>query len=104
MKTAFLLLAALTAHSEGPSLRYSLTPDKKLCLSWRAKVGATYSIARIDLRTHYTDSITNGIAGTNGVMAVTLDPLRTSDEDQPAPSGQCVFYLVEHEWPRIGQP
>jgi hypothetical protein len=88
-----LLLLALSAQAE--PLKLSITHSNGLAtISFPAQAGRSYSLVRYDINNQYYDMVTNTVASTN-VVSFTVNPLLPSDEDQPAHSGQCIFYVVE---------
>jgi hypothetical protein len=65
-----------------------------LTLSYPVTNGVNYSLVRVDMNTGYIDTYTNWTSKISGTNTFTVNPMLPSDEDQPAPSGQCYFYVV----------
>jgi hypothetical protein len=94
-----LILALSVASARGAELRWSFNPTNQLItFSFQVKSNASYSVVRRDMNTEYYDVVTNTLSTSNGVLTCIVNPLAPSDEDQPTPSGQCLFYLVERQW------
>lgn len=91
--TALLVLCAFVATA-GVTIAIK-REGNNVRIEHLAQAGKNYSVVRYDINTGYYDTVTNYTASTNGLTSVLVDPNVPSDEDQPTPSGQCMFYLVE---------
>lgn len=91
---ALLLLATLSVQALTLQWTFNRS-NNTFTFSVPVKAGRNYSLARYDIKNDYYDVYTNWTATVTGTNTFVVDPLIPSDEDQPTPSGQCYFYIVE---------
>lgn len=91
-----LLTIVFLASSEPLKIKSWQVSTNGVTLGFNVRSNVSYSVVRYGCATKWYSLMTNFVASSNAVASVTVNPMEPSDEDEPAPSGQCYFYLVGH--------